>query len=128
MGGNIMKYAGHAIYILVLKGEILEASTDEDYVNDRAYDMNASSFNSAMADAGYDPEEIDDIDDEDYAFLAEYAYVEEVYIPDEDETDENGKLITEDTEFCTSEEDTFTYGDVIYAIDTTIVEEEEEEY
>lgn len=121
-----MKYAGKTVYLVISEGEIVNACEDGDEAESLAFEINNENTNEAARDAGYDPDELSDDETAEFAFAGGfdgYAYSDSVTIPEEKDTDDTDdedseeSNVSEESEFYTSEGDTFTYSDVIDALD-----------
>lgn len=130
-----MKYAGKSVCLVMCNGDIVGAYEDDDEAEGKAFEINNNNADAAAREAGYDPDDLSDSEAAEFAFKGgfdEYAYVEYVQIPEEDEEDideddDNFSRVDEDSEFYTSEGDTLTYGDVISAIDAMCSDNEDED-
>lgn len=127
-----MKYSGETYSIVVHEGEIIAATDDYVEAANMASRINEENTDSAISEVGYDPEELDDNERDEFRFMGGfeggYAYSEEVTIPDEEaDDDEDREEITEDDYFSTDKGDQFTYSDIINAIDEAIAAKEIED-
>lgn len=133
-----MKYSGETYSIVVHEGEIIAATDDYVEAANMASGINEENTDSAIHEAGYDPEELDDDERDEFGvmggFEGGYAYSEEVTIPggdddyvdDDEEDEEDREEITEDDYFSTDKGDQFTYDELISAIDEFIKKKEQE--
>ena len=136
-----MRYAGRTIYMLINESEIINVFEEEDEAKAVAENINEDNVNDEIKEAGYEPEELDEDERAQFAFSSGfnngYAYCHKVTIPVEvkdlyegavEEGCEVAEIFTEETVFCTEEGDEFTYGDVIKAIDSAVINGELEPY
>lgn len=131
-----MRYAGRTVYMLVNESKIINVFEEEDEAKAVAENINEDNVNDEIEEAGYEPEELDEHERMQFAFSSGfnngYAYCHKVTIPvevkDVEEGCEASEAFTEDTVFYTVEGDEFTYGDVIKAIDSAVINGELEHY
>lgn len=132
-----MKYSGETYSIVVHEGEIIAVTDDYVEAANMASGINEENTDSAISEAGYDPEELDDDERDEFGvmggFEGGYAYSEEVTIPDEEaddyedkEDEEDREVVTEDDYFSTDRGDQFTYDELISAIDEFLKKKEQE--